>query len=117
MSNNSQIAFAPLGKTVVIAANPVAPAGLQVPVRTQITAQAVGQYRFVNNGSALVHIGAGPTAALATAAAVAATAGTPGAGIPLVAGAVEILRFSVNAYFSAVTTVAGTVYVTPGEGL
>ena len=48
---------------------------------------------------------------------VAAAAGVPAAGIPLVAGAVEILRFSAGLYFSGAAGAASTVYMTPGEGL
>ena len=48
---------------------------------------------------------------------VAAAAGVPAAGIPLVPGAVEILRFSAEAYFSGKASEATTVYITPGEGL
>ncbi len=47
----------------------------------------------------------------------AAAAGVPAAGIPLVPGAVEILRFSAEAYFSGYSASAATIYITPGEGL
>lgn len=53
----------------------------------------------------------------AQANAVAATAGNPAAGVPLVAGAVEVLRFLAGWYFSGVADAATTVYLTPGEGL
>lgn len=93
MATNSQIAFNPQGKTVVVAAAGTAPTGVQAPVNNQFDAQATGQMRIVNAGTNLVHLGVGPTAALAQANAVAAAAGVPAAGIPLVAGAVEIMRF------------------------
>ena len=53
----------------------------------------------------------------AQANAVAATAGNPAPSIPLVAGAVEILRFTAGLYFSGAAGAASTVYMTPGEGL
>jgi hypothetical protein len=55
-------------------------------------------------------------AASAVANAVAATSGNPAAGIPLVPGAVEILRFTSEAYFSAKASENTTLYITPGTG-
>jgi hypothetical protein len=117
MATNSQIAFNPQGKTVAIAAAGTAPTGVQAPVDARFDAQATGQMRVINTGTVTVHLGVGPTAATAQANAVAATAGNPAAGIPLVAGAVEILRFPVGYYFSGLASSATTVYMTPGEGL
>jgi len=117
MATNSQIAFNPQGETVVVAAAAVAPAGVQVPVYEKFSSHVAGQMRIVNASNNTVHLGFGPTAAIAQANAVAATAGNPAAGIPLVAGAVEVLRFPAGWYFSGVAGAASTVYVTPGEGL
>ena len=116
MATNSQIAFNPQGKTVVVAAAAVAPLGVQAPVDQRFNAQETGQVRVVNSSTNLVHLGVGPTAAKAQANAVAATAGNPATGIPLLGGAVEILRFPAGWYFSAVGA-ASTIYLTPGEGL
>ena len=117
MATNSQIAFNPQGNTVVVAAAATAPAGVQAPVNGKFDAQATGQVRIVNAGSNTVHLGVGQSAAEATANAVAATAGSPAAGIPLVPGAVEVLRFPLGSYFSGVAAAATTLYITPGEGL
>lgn len=117
MATNSQIAFNPQGSTVVVAADAVAPAGVQAPVNGKFDAQSTGQVRIVNAGSNTVHLGVGPSAADASANAVASTAGSPAAGIPLVPGAVEIMRFPIGSYFSGVASAANTVYITPGEGL
>jgi hypothetical protein len=117
MSTNSQIAFSPLGKTIVVAAAGTAPAGIQAPVLTKFEPQNEGQYRFVNAGTNTVFIGTGPTAALARAAAVAPVAGTPSGAIVLVPGAVEILRVNKDTYFSGLAAAANTVYITPGEGI
>ncbi len=47
----------------------------------------------------------------------ASSSGNPAAGIPLVPGAVEILRFTSEAYFSAKASENTTLYITPGTGL
>ena len=117
MSNNSQIAFSPLGKTVVVAAAGTAPAGVQAPVSEKFNPQNAGQYRFVNAGSNTVFLGTGASAAEATAHAVAPVAGNPSPAVVLVPGAVEILRFNKDTYFSGLASGATTVYVTPGQGL
>jgi hypothetical protein len=117
MSNNSQIAFTPLGQTIVVAATTSAPAGIQAPVFSKFDPQNVGQYRLINAGTTTVFLGTGGTAAEATANAVAPVAGTPSAAIVLVAGAVEILRFNQATYFSGLASAATTVYITPGQGL
>lgn len=117
MTTNSQIAFNPLGNTVVIPAAATAPNGVQAPINISLSSVNTGQVRIVNASTNLVHIGIGPTAAAAQANAVAAVSGTPAAGIPLLAGAIEILRFSPGCFFSGVAASASTVYITPGEGL
>jgi hypothetical protein len=117
MSTNSQIAFTPLGKTVAIAAAGTAPTGVQAPVYENFNPQNAGQYRFVNAGTTTVFLGTGPTAALAQAASVAPVSGTPSDAIVLVPGAVEILRFNINTYFSGLSSAAATVYITPGQGI
>jgi hypothetical protein len=117
MSNNSQIAFTPLGNTIVVAAAASAPTGIQAPVYAKFDPQNAGQYRFINVGSTAVFLGTGPSAAEAAANAVAPVAGTPSEAIVLVPGAVEILRFNKDTYFSGLSSSAATVYITPGQGL
>ena len=117
MATGSQIPFNPQGKTVVVAAAAVAPLGVQAPVDQRFNAQETGQVRIVNAGTATVHLGVGPTATVAQANAVAALAGNPAPSIPLVAGAVEVLRFPAGSFFSGAASGATTVYLTPGEGL
>jgi hypothetical protein len=117
MSNNSQIAFNPQGQTVVIAADATAPAGVQALVSKFSRPQASGQYRIVNSGSNTVFLGVGASAAEAQANAVAPVAGTPSNAIVLVAGAVEVLRFNPEAYFSGLASGATTVYITQGQGI
>lgn len=114
MATNSQIAFNPQGKTVVVAAA-VAPLGVQASVDIQLN--AYGQYRIVNNGTVIVHLGVGSTAAEAQTNAVAAVSGTSANRIPIVPGAVEVMSFPVNAFFSGVAASSTTLYITPGLGM
>ena len=117
MAQNGQIAFAPLGNTVVIPAAAMASTGVQALVDARFDAQAVGQYRIINSSSNTVFLGIGPTAAIATANAVAPVAGTPSAAIMLVPGAVEVLRFGRESFFSGLASAASTVYIVQGEGM
>ena len=117
MSTNSQIAFSPLGETIVVAANATAPAGIQAPVYQKFDPQNAGQFRFVNAGTNTVFLGTGASAAEATANAVAPVAGNPSPAVVLLPGAVEIIRFNKDTFFSGLAAAANTVYVTPGQGL
>ena len=118
MSSNSQIAFAPLGETVVVAADAAAPTGVQAPVHTRLDGQAVGQYRLINASAVnTVFLGFGSTAALAQTNAVAPIGGTPSSAIVLLPGSVEILRFNTNTFFSGLAAASSTVYIVQGEGI
>jgi hypothetical protein len=48
---------------------------------------------------------------------VAPVAGTPSDAIVLVPGAVEVLRFNKDTFFSGLASGATTIYVTPGQGI
>jgi hypothetical protein len=61
--------------------------------------------------------GVGSTAAIAAANAVAPTAGSPTAAIVLAPGAVEVLRFQRESFFSGLASSASTVYIVQGEGM
>jgi hypothetical protein len=117
MASNSQIAFAPLGQTVVIPAAASASTGVQALVDSRFDGQGTGQYRIVNISANTVFLGVGPTAAIATANAVTPTAGSPTAAIVLAPGAVEVLRFGRESFFSGLASAASTVYIVPGEGI
>ena len=117
MAQNSQIAFAPLGKTVLVPAAAVAPTGVQALVASKFDAQGTGQYRIINSSTNIVYLGVGQTAAAATANAVAPIAGNPSPAIVLAPGAVEVLRFGRVAFFSGLATAASTVYIVQGEGM
>jgi hypothetical protein len=117
MATNSQIPFNPLGETVAITANVAPPVGVQALVERKFSAFAPGQYRVINTGAATVHLGVGSSATEAQSNSVAAVAGNPAPSIPLLSGAVEILRFNSECYFSGAASGATTVYITPGQGL
>ena len=117
MTTNSQIAFNPQGKTIVVAAAAAAPLGVQAPVDSSGTTPPAGQYRIVNSGANIVHLGVGATAAIAQSNAVAPVAGTPSQAIVLVPGAVGVFSFGNAAFFSGLASAATTVYVTPGAGV
>ena len=104
------LSFSPTGNTINFTAASSAPTSVQASINADKI--GFGHYRIVNSGSVTVFIGAGATAAQATANAVVAT--SP----PILPGAVEIMRFSPNFFFTAITA-SGTavVYVTPGEGI
>jgi len=112
MSNASNIAFSPTGDTILVPAAATAPTGVQA-----VGSAGVGQYRIVNTGTIAVHLGVGSTAVQATANAVAAVAGTPAKGIIIMPGAIEILRFGNDAFFSGVSASAVSLYITPGQGI
>lgn len=115
MASASLFPFQPLGKSHLLVAASPAPAPIQVSVDENTT--GVGQYRIVNSGTNTVFLGVGATAAQATGRAAAIVAGSPSDTIVLVPGAVEILRFANNAYFTGFASGATNVYITPGQGL
>lgn len=110
MLSASQIPFAPLGPTITITANVAAPTAQQAP--TTSTIQSAGQYRVVNASTNTIFLGVGSTAAAAQTA-----AGSAATSVPLLSGAVEILRFATTTWFSATASGASTLYITPGQGL
>lgn len=107
-------AFSPLGLTVTFTAATTAPASVQA-ISTAPTTRPAREFRIVNaSATTTVLLGVGATDVAAQAAAVSLAAGA----IPLVPGAVEILGFPANSFFTG-DTASGTavVYITPGEGL
>jgi hypothetical protein len=117
MASKSQIPFAPLGETIAFTANSTAPDGVTALVATPNLQSAVGHYRVINAGTVIVHLGVGNSAATAKANAEAAASGNPAPGVPILPGAVEILRFNTEAFFSGIAASAQTIYITPGQGM
>ena len=98
-------------------ANLVVGQTLTIPVWTTVTRPTPATDGMIGFNSDLDAPEYYDSAAAAQANAVAATADNPATGVPLVAGAVEVLRFPAGWYFSGVAGAATTVYITPGEGL
>lgn len=114
---NSQRAFNPSGKTVVLAGATTSPAGIQAPSSGTLS---TNQFRFYNAGAVLVHIAAGVDADTAqTNAAIPTGSGANSKlSFPLHPGAEKVMTFPKDSYFSAITpSSTASVYVTPGEGL
>lgn len=118
MDSNSEMAFVPLGNTVAITAAATAPTGVQALVNatTPVTCGTC-QYRVINSGTVTVFLGVGANATAAANNAAEAVSGTPAAGIPLLPGAVEVLRFDEGVFFSGKASANTTIYITPGQGL
>lgn len=118
MNSNSTMAFVPLGNTVAITAASSAPTGVQAEIASgKSVTFGTCQYRIINTGNVTVWLGVGASAATAATAAAEATSGNPAAGIPLVPGAVEVIRFDEGVYFSGKASTNTTIYITPGQGL
>lgn len=109
-------AFAQMGNTVAISVTNVASTPAQVPSFTL----GGNQYRLINNGNVTAFLGYGQLASMASANAVIPTGSGANATfcLPLLAGTDEILSFTPNAYFSALTASGNvTIYITPGDGV
>ena len=109
--------FAPLGNTVLLAANASAPTGIQAPVSTGLGTQ---QYQVANTGTQIVYLSYANSAAGAQSNAVIPT-GTGASAttvIPLLPNTVAIYTFPAGSYFSGITPASGAtnVMITPGEG-
>ena len=113
--SSSQIAFNPTGNTIAITANNPAPTGVTAPPKYMRDA---GQFRIVNSSTTTIaHLGWGATAALAQTNAAAAASGAPAAGLPLLPGAIEVIRLAPGTFLSAFASGATTIFITPGQGL
>lgn len=102
--------FLPLGDTITITAATTAPSG--VKPTAQVWPPTDNHYRIVNAGTVTAFLGVGGDATSSTAKALVAS------GVPILPGAVEVLRFPVDSFFSAITSSGtATIYVTVGEGI
>ncbi len=111
MSSN---AFAPQGNTVFIAAA-AASSGASAGVRVNGSVANATQRLVQNIGTKTAYLAGSLDS---TIAAVAPTAGTPANGVPVQAGAILVLSYPPNTYFSAIcaSTDTTTLMLTPGEG-
>ena len=121
MSAAKEFAFHPVGNTVLLASSTTAPAGIQAPKSDAEGANGHADcYQFYNAGTETSHIGYGKDATESTANAVIPTGTGSNAtkSFPIPAGAVIVMRFGLNTFFSGINaSAAGSVFITPGEGL
>lgn len=110
-------AFAPFGPTIVIPADATAPTGVQAVLSGISKTKSCSEYLITNPSTLIVHLGWGSSAAVATANAVAAVAGTPANSLPIMPSSSQVLRFGIETYFSGLSSAANSIYITPGEGL
>ena len=113
---DSCAAFKPMGNTYAIAAaaSPPTPVAVLGPVAGDVS------YMIHNSGTVPAFIAWGPSAAVATANAVAPVAGTPQPVIPVAAGGTKVFTLtgqSGGVFFTAVASSASTVYITTGWGI
>ena len=106
-------AFTPMGNTVTFTAATTAP----TPVLATSSTIGATQYKIViPGGNSTVFIGYGPSAAAATAGAVAVT--SSGNAIVMLAGTDQIITLNANQYFTGVTdTGTAKVYIMTGDGM
>lgn len=103
-------AFSPLGKTYLIPVDSTAPDGVQC---SSNPAGRATLYRIINTYTAVVHMAYGATAALAKAAAVAPTGGTPQNVISIRTGESIIVAAPADTFWSGIAAGAASVFVTP----
>ena len=112
-------AFDQSGPGIKIVAAVAAPVGLQAVSEGQ--GIKTNQYRVQNNGTATVWYAFSDVSAAAAQSNAVAPSGasdTAKRGIPLGAGAIEIISAPPNAWFSAsIVAATADVYVTPGRGV
>ena len=121
MSAAKEFAFHPNGKTVLLASSTSAPVGIQAPKDDAAGENSHADcYMFYNAGTEVSHIGYGSssTGAQSNAVIPTGTGANSTKSFPVPAGAVIVMRFGLNTFFSGINaTAAGSVFITPGEGL
>lgn len=105
--------FVQQGQTVAVAAAATAPTPQQVVPYASL--QPIG-YLIENSGTVTASLGFGPTAAIATANAVAPVQGAPYNAITVNGGQTITVLMAPNQFVTGVAASATTVFVTPGEG-
>ncbi len=120
MAQTATEPFQFVGATALIAANAVAPTGVQVVGDTATQTLEWKQYRIYNGSNQTVFIGASLTSAAAAAsAAVIPTNATVGGGFPVPPGAIEVISARAGQFWSAIVatnTNAAALFVSVGKG-
>lgn len=109
-------AFISKSESHLVASSATPALGVQVSPMEQFQGAPAGVYRIHNTGSVIVHLGVGGTDAEAQARAVAPTAGTPQRSVAIAPGAVELMSFPKDSYFSGFSSSGSTLFITAGEG-
>lgn len=108
-------AFQVQGNTIAIAATTAASTPVQIQT---VFSPGSNRFRIINSGLVIVFLSFGNTAAEATTNCVIPIPGTPQNCIPLLPGTDEILTFTQEGYFAAITSSGtATIYITPGDGM
>ena len=115
MAESSKYPFSPMGRIYLLTADAIVPTAIQVKVYDELNAQAAGEYRIINSGLERVFLGWGSTAAEAEANSVAPAPSSKA--ILIMPGAVEVLRFPPESYFSGYSANPCNVYIQAGQGL
>jgi hypothetical protein len=111
--------FVPVGSTALIAANFVAPSGVQLVGDTAAPPMTFRQYRVMNNGNQTAFVTfASSAAAAATACVIPTNANVGAASFPLPAGAIEIMTAPVGQYWTGTCAVNTpvSVFISPCIG-
>lgn len=115
--DNSPFQF--VGATALIAANAVAPSGVQIVGDTGVEVMGWKQYRIYNGSNQTVYIGTGANAATAATASVIPINATVGGAFPVPAGAIEVISAKPGQYWSAIVatnTNAAALFISVGKG-
>ena len=116
MLMNMDSAFAPQGNTIALAAANSAPATSSQVLVTGTNPEQGVSIRIYNPGTAPVFVGFGASSAVAIANAVIPIVGTSSLAVPVQPGAESVMNFPKGSYFAVISSVATTVYLTPGIG-
>lgn len=108
-------AFTVTGNTVTLTAATSAP----TPVQCPSTTLGGNQYRIINASTTVIaYLSFAATSAEATTNCVIPGAGTPTRTLPILPATDEVITFTPNAYFTAITSAStATLFITPGDGL
>lgn len=112
MENDS--AFLPSGLSYLIAGAASPPTPIQIGGPSSGSPVSV---RIMNSGTVLAGVSFAPSAALATTNAVIPTAGTPQQCFVMLPGSVETITVPPGQWWTAVASIACTIYVQTGYGV
>ncbi len=119
MAQTATEPFQFVGATALIAANAVAPSGVQVVGDTGTSTLEWKQYRIYNGSNQTAYVSTGLNAACAASSAVIPINATVGGSFPIPAGAIEVISAKSGLYWSAIVatnTNAAALFISVGKG-